>query len=151
MSRDTWLLRGFFDGGDGKMVARARTDTDQRGETRTRMTASKLKTGARLAAFVLSMAITQAGRGQSAWVHYDNTHTLVYSNDVLGNHIPDFSYAGYQGGGVPLPTNAVVQQTVSAIAGDNTANIQNAINAVGNLGLNANGFRGVVSLNPGVL
>jgi hypothetical protein len=114
------------------------------------MTASKLKANTRLAVLALSIAIAQASHGQSAWVHYDNTHTLVYSNDVLGNHIPDFSYAGYQGGGVPLPTNAVVQQTVSAIAGDNTANIQNAINAVGNLGLDANGFRGVVLMNPGV-
>jgi hypothetical protein len=109
-----------------------------------------LKTKSRLALLVISLTSALAGRGQSAWVHYDNTHTLVYSNDTLGNYIPDFSYAGYQGGGVPLPTNAVVQQTVSAISGDNTANIQNAINTVGNLGLDANGFRGVVLLNPGV-
>ena len=28
---------------------------------------------------------------------------LVYVADSLGNRIPDFSNAGYKGGGVPLP------------------------------------------------
>ncbi len=85
---------------------------------------------------------------QSQWVHYDNAHSLVYSNDDLGNHIPDFSYAGYSEGGVPLPTNAPVEETVSVISGDNTANIQNTINFVSSLPM-VNGFRGVVLLNPG--
>ena len=76
-----------------------------------------MKTIAQLALIALSLATALTGQGQSAWVHYDNTHTLVYANDAMGNHIPDFSYAGFQGGGVPLPTNALVQQTVSAVAG----------------------------------
>jgi len=50
---------------------------------------------------------------------------------------------------VALPTNEPVVQTLGPIAGDNTANIQNAINAAGNLSPNGNGLRGVVLLNPG--
>lgn len=86
---------------------------------------------------------------QANWVHFDNNGTLVYTNDNLGNHLIDYSYAGYEDGGVAIPTNIAVQQTVSAIAGDNTANIQNAINAVGTLAPNTNGIRGIVLLNPG--
>ena len=63
-----------------------------------------------------------------------------------------FPYAGFGGGGkLALPTNATVKMTLSAIAGDNTlAQIQNALNFVGNLTPDANGFRGVVLLNPGI-
>lgn len=87
---------------------------------------------------------------QSAnWVHYDANHSLVYSNDDLGNHLIDYSYAGYEGGGIALPTNTPVEATVSPSGGDDTANIQNAINAVGNLAPNANGIRGEVLLDPG--
>jgi len=95
------------------------------------------------------LGAANACSAQSQWVHYDDTHTLVYSNDDLGNHIPDFSYAGFGEGGVPLPTNVPVRETVSAISGDNTANIQDIINFVGKLTPDTNGFRGVVSLNPG--
>ena len=87
--------------------------------------------------------------GQSAWVYYNSNHFLVYSNDNLGNHLPDFSFAGYGGGGVAIPTNMPVKTNLSAIAGDNTANLQNAINYVSGLTPDANGFRGVVLLNPG--
>jgi autotransporter-associated beta strand protein len=83
------------------------------------------------------------------WVHFSPSGTLVYYADNLGNHIPDFSYAGYKGGGVAIPTNVPVRQTLSPIAGDNTAQIQNAINYVSGLSPDANGFRGVVLLNPG--
>ncbi|HEV2320653.1 MAG TPA: hypothetical protein VGV18_12930 [Verrucomicrobiae bacterium] len=87
---------------------------------------------------------------QADWVHFDSTgQTLVYSNDNLGNHLIDYSYAGYEGGGVAIPTNIPVQQTVNAARGDNTANIQNAINYVGGLTPDTNGFRGVVLLSPG--
>ena len=29
---------------------------------------------------------------------------LVYETDSRGNRVPDYSYAGYQGGGIALPT-----------------------------------------------
>lgn len=64
------------------------------------------------------------------------------------NVVPDFSTAGYKGGGVALP-NIPVKKTINAIAGDNRLNIQNAINEVKNLPADANGFRGAVLLQSG--
>jgi Concanavalin A-like lectin/glucanases superfamily/Putative Ig domain len=98
--------------------------------------------------FLLTAA--EAGAAESAWVHFNANHELVYSNDDLGNHIPDFSYAGFGGGGVALPTNAPIRETLNPVNGDNTANIQNALNFVGHEPPDTNGFRGVVLLNPGI-
>ena len=36
-------------------------------------------------------------------IHLDDTGKLVYVPDEKGNVIPDFSDAGYGGGGVPIP------------------------------------------------
>jgi hypothetical protein len=52
------------------------------------------------------------------------------SNKV--NVLPDFSHAGYEGGGVALPT-ASVKKTLSPVAGDDRAQIQAAIDAVSKL------------------
>lgn len=86
--------------------------------------------------------------GQAQWVHFGTNGLLQYYSDNVGNQLPDFSYAGYMGGGVALPV-APVKQTISPVGGDNTANIQNAINAVSALTPDVNGFRGAVLLNPG--
>src|SRR4051794_6251949 len=51
---------------------------------------------------------------------------LAYTADEQGNTIPDFSHAGYGGGGVPIPTVSI-KETVWPVAGDNTANLQAAI------------------------
>lgn len=99
--------------------------------------------------FLLASAVA-ANSQQANWVHFNSGRTaLVYSNDDLGNHLIDYSYAGYEGGGVALPTNQFIAQTLSPLAGDNTTQIQNAINAVGSLTPGANGVRGVVLLNTG--
>lgn len=82
------------------------------------------------------------------WVYPGTNGLLQYYADNLGNRLPDFSFAGFKGGGVPLPV-APVKETISPVAGDNTANIQNAINAVSALTPDTNGFRGAVLLNPG--
>ena len=55
----------------------------------------------------------------SQWVYYDANHHLQYQTDPLGNKILDFSYAGYQGGGVPLP-NLPVRVTVQPSGADDT-------------------------------
>ncbi|HEY1788043.1 MAG TPA: hypothetical protein VGJ73_07805 [Verrucomicrobiae bacterium] len=90
------------------------------------------------------------GQAPSAqWVHFGTNGLLTYYSDNLGNHLPDFSYAGYMEGGVPLPA-APVKLTISPVAGDNTANIQDAINTVSALAPDTNGFRGAVLLNPGI-
>jgi len=83
----------------------------------------------------------------SAIVYYA-AGKLTYVSDAEGNRIPDFSYAGYKGGCEPLP-NVPVKLTITPVTGDNTANIQNAINTVGAMPMDANGIRGAVLLAPG--
>ena len=69
------------------------------------------------------------------------------SNEV--NTIPDFSYAGYMGGGVSLPTDISIEATVSPEEGDDTQRIQDAIDLVEALEPDQNGFRGVVLIKAG--
>lgn len=65
------------------------------------------------------------------------------------NIIPDFSYAGYMGGGVSLPTDISIEATVGPEEGDDTRRIQAAINLVEALEADQNGFRGVVLIKAG--
>src|SRR4029453_18534241 len=62
--------------------------------------------------------------------------------------IPDFSSAGYGGGGVALPFVAT-QRSVSPVSGDDGASIQAAIAAVCAMTPDTNGFRGAVQLAAG--
>jgi len=64
------------------------------------------------------------------------------------NRLPDFSFAGYKGGGVALP-NVPVRMTISALPGDNRAAIQAAIDAVSAMTPDGNGFRGALLLLRG--
>jgi hypothetical protein len=73
---------------------------------------------------------------------------LEYTADSEGNRIPDFSYAGYRNGTVPIPNISVVD-SASPVAGDNTTNIQAAISRVASRPLDANGFRGALLLKAG--
>jgi hypothetical protein len=73
---------------------------------------------------------------------------LVYVADSMGNKIPDFSNAGYKGGGVAIPYVAI-KETVWPVLGDNADNIQAAIDRVSALPLDASGFRGAVLLKMG--
>lgn len=90
---------------------------------------------------------TALAQATSTWVSFGADGTLQYHTDANGNKIMDFSSAGYKQGGVALPL-VPAAVTISPVAGDNTANIQNAINTVSGLTPNANGFRGAVVLNP---
>ncbi len=83
----------------------------------------------------------------NGWLSFNGGH-LHYGHDQQGNRIPDFSYAGYEGGGVPLPA-VPARVTLSAPAGDATALIQQAIDQVSAMPLDASGFRGAVVLSPG--
>jgi hypothetical protein len=85
---------------------------------------------------------------ESKIVYRNGNGKLVYISDAEGNRIPDFSYAGYQGGGIALPSVAAVK-TISPVAGDNTSNIQNAINEVKARTPDNRGVRGAVMLLPG--
>ena len=81
-------------------------------------------------------------------------HYALYANrgQTNADHmLPDFSYAGYRGGGVSLPgyDEIAVRETLSPIAGDNHATIQSAIDRVSELPSDARGIRGAVLLGPG--
>jgi F5/8 type C domain len=87
---------------------------------------------------------------KSQWVYPGADGKLVYKTTPAGDRIMDFSYAGYMGGGVALPT-VPVKRTVepSGVADkDDTAAIQAAIDEVAKLPL-VDGFRGAVQLAPG--
>ncbi|WP_132053422.1 hypothetical protein [Pseudocnuella soli] len=73
---------------------------------------------------------------------------LVYVQDSLGNRIPDFSNAGYKGGGVPLP-HVQAKVTVWPVAGDNSARLQAVIDSVAELQPDVHGFRGAILLKMG--
>lgn len=75
--------------------------------------------------------------------------TLVYHSDENGNRIPDFSHAGYRGGGVPLPELPVRITLNPSASGNDTQQIQEALDAVGAMEPDENGHRGAVLLNPG--
>ncbi len=100
---------------------------------------------------ILLIAFTTITFGQS-WqsqlVYYDNDGKLVYASDSLGNRIPDFSYAGYKNSNQAIPDIPVVS-TISPIAGDNTAHIQSAIDAMAGFPLDSSGFRGALFLEAG--
>jgi len=85
----------------------------------------------------------------SSLVQTDESGKLIYSSDEEGNRIPDFSYAGYRNSEVDLPGIEIVN-TISAVAGDNTAHIQEAIDALGSREPDVNGFRGALLLEAGV-
>ena len=102
------------------------------------------------AAMIGGQEIEQAAdlRPTVSRVHPGPTGKLIYTADEQGNTIPDFSYAGFGGGGAPIPT-VPIKETVWPVAGDNTANLQAAIDRVSALPLDPSGFRGAVLLKMG--
>jgi len=93
-------------------------------------------------------ALLDNGGPASQWAFFGAADTIAYKNlDARGDHILDFSHAGYGGGGVALPSVPVVE-TLSPSGADDTAAIQAAINRV-SARAPAGGFRGAVLLSPG--
>ncbi|MGF1586953.1 MAG: T9SS type A sorting domain-containing protein [Bacteroidales bacterium] len=88
-------------------------------------------------------------RRYSRIVHPSDNGNLNYIPDFRGNIIPDFSFAGYKGGGKTLPEVPVVV-TIEPIEGDNTDHIQSAIDMVSSRTPDVNGYRGAVLLKAGV-
>ncbi|WP_314612763.1 pectate lyase family protein [Streptomyces stackebrandtii] len=74
---------------------------------------------------------------------------LSYTPDASKNRIPDFSSAGYKGGGVPLPDAAVAGRVDARGSGDDTPRIQAALDSAAKLKPSAAGVRGAVLLGPG--
>ncbi|MFC1490399.1 hypothetical protein ACFL6K_04245 [Candidatus Latescibacterota bacterium] len=93
-------------------------------------------------------ASSEDGPNYTSMVYPGIDGKLVYAPDSLGNIIPDFSSAGYGGGGVMLP---IVQNkvTIWGVEGDASPVIQAAIDSVSAMPLDENGFRGAVLLRAG--
>jgi len=105
-----------------------------------------------LVSFLFSTIHAQTSRqprpAKSQWVYFTAPGKLAYKKLEGGDKIIDFSFAGYKGGGVSIPSPEAMI-TVSPSEGDNTDAIQNAIDKVSEMKL-VKGFRGAVLLKPGV-
>jgi hypothetical protein len=93
------------------------------------------------------------GDSSAPLVSLGQDNRLIYKQyanqgeNILLNKVPDFSFAGYGGGGVSIPdVNTVV--TLTPQMGDNLFQIQAAIDKVSQLSP-YNGFRGAVLLKKG--
>jgi hypothetical protein len=89
-----------------------------------------------------------SGAAMTKPIEQEANGRLKYNPDADGNIVPDYSHAGYKGGGVALP-NVPVKLTVEPQEGDDTAIIKAAIEKMGALPLDANGFRGAILLKRG--
>jgi hypothetical protein len=98
--------------------------------------------------FVATAAAAATPLAGSEWVYRGEDGKLLYKTTPAGDRIMDFSSAGYMGGGVALPAVAVKKTVKPSGASDDSAVIQEAIDAVSTLPLE-NGFRGAVLLSPG--
>ena len=101
-----------------------------------------------LYAIVCLPLLSSAQTGTSNWVRIGTNGKLQYTPDAKGNIIPDYSMVGYKFGNESIPTVPVVR-TLNAVSGDNRTQIQDAINEVAALPLDANGFRGAILLKKG--
>lgn len=73
---------------------------------------------------------------------------LAYESDEPGHRVPDFSNAGFRGGGVPIPLVPALVR-VDPEGGDQTARVQAAIDHVSSQPPGSDGFRGAVLLGKG--
>src|SRR5215471_6462045 len=90
------------------------------------------------AVFLVFAACTLQAQAISEWAFEGPDHRLHYRTDPRGNQIMDFSFAGYRAGGVKPPSVATAQR-MTPTAGDNTAQIQAALDDA----------KGAVVLAPG--
>ena len=90
----------------------------------------------------LACGVSSEG-AESQWVHAGPDGKLVYKTTPRGDRIMDFSSAGYMGGGVALPTVPVKRTVKPSGRADDTAAIQDAIDAVAAMPVKG-GFRGAV-------
>ena len=95
-----------------------------------------------------SLLSARGATNLSVWAYPGPSGRMIRQPDAQGNRVLDYSGVGYKGGGVAIP-NIIAKTNLSAVAGDNGARIQAALNYVSGLPLDANGFRGAVQLAPG--
>lgn len=99
--------------------------------------------------FLLSFLVVLNGFAQGSFpdIRVENGD-IHYVEDSLGNKIPDFSYSGYHSSSIPIP-DVPVRIFVSQKDGDATQRIQAALDHIGKLKPDNNGFRGAVLLDEG--
>jgi hypothetical protein len=96
-----------------------------------------------------SVTEKSASLNKSQWVHFGHDRKLVYATTPKGDRIPDFSTAGYRGGGIALP-HVTTRMKVSPTGGaDDTPAIQAALDRVAKVTPGAQGIRGAVELASG--
>jgi hypothetical protein len=99
-------------------------------------------------ALIAALTLPAAAREFPPPVSVGKDGRLAYETLDRGDHVPDYSTAGYRGGGVALPI-LPVKVLVAPAADDAGARIQAAIDFVSSLAPDANGWRGAVQLAPG--
>jgi hypothetical protein len=105
----------------------------------------------RLSLFLVTLILFASipGEAQDSSILLKNNGRLVYHVDDEENRIPDFSHAGYRGGGVPIPkVQARIQLSPSGF--DDTERIRRALKTVAKRDPDRNGHRGAVLLKPGM-
>jgi hypothetical protein len=101
-----------------------------------------------LAVLGSGVAVVSAADFSKRYVHRDDEGRLVYEIGPRGDRMPDYSHAGYLGGGIEPPL-LPAQVVVSPIDGDDTGEIQRAIDHVASRSPDDDGFRGAVLLEAG--
>ena len=96
---------------------------------------------------ILVLLISVNAKWSSEWVYYNGQGKLEYKAQPNGDIIPNFSKVGYRQG--KIPPNIKVVKTLVSVSGDNLGKIQTAIDEVGKMPLDANGFRGAILLKKG--
>lgn len=86
--------------------------------------------------------------GEGVSVQRSADGKLVYKADERGNRVPDYSFAGYRGGGVSIP-DVPVRKKIAPSGGDDTAAIRSAVDAIDAMTPDENGFRGALLLTKG--
>ena len=90
-----------------------------------------------------------AAQRQSRWVHLGPNGRLTYARTNRGDRIPDFSSAGYRGGGIALPVVPTVINISPGDGPDDTPAIQAALDTVAKRAPGRDGERGAVKLAAG--
>jgi hypothetical protein len=96
----------------------------------------------------VGMAVATAADFSQRYVHVGPDGGLVYETTARGDRMPDYSYAAFMGGGVEPPVVPALV-VVSPIDGDDTVEIQRAIDHVSRQPRGPDGFRGAVLLEAG--
>jgi hypothetical protein len=96
----------------------------------------------------IGVQVCSAEDSEKPWVSVSRNGLLSYRTTAAGDRIMDFSYAGYRGGGVALPSPPAVVTVSPGRNRDDAVTIQKAIDEVSARPL-VDGFRGAVLLAPG--